>query len=1361
MIVISSHCYTSTADIQTELQEDVSFAQPFILVCESSTGLEKAAAPSVTAIYRLVSRGALSKGCVQPIMRALKNVLHVGVDLQLRILQILPSLLTTYPQSTKGEALYECLRLCHALCLTKTGGISNTAIATFQQMVVSVYDRAAAGNGQGSDDEDALHLFIDLCVSTGGSGGRAETTNYLKLKSLSVPVGLEVIEAVLVNHSALFKTRKELSNGLRTSLLPLLLRLLSETNEFPIQVRTHRLFRLVLRDNWLLAQSECEVGLGFFAHTLEPDAAPTWKRVLAMELLRDTLVSPDRLLLMFRTYDETEGHKNIMSILTSTFKRLLNEKPELLGDAAASIALDKINERSTSEVKAIGTDSTSGVSGFLWSNEHMQPGLSKESSLARLPLIDMLDKSEPSSFPETYLYYLTFNTLTSITSSIASEYQKLSIEMASKDDRNIDLLARFIETQWPAVLATYSNLFDAALSSDLYRTLVITFENFIHTAGQLRQKIPQDAMLLALAKAAVPPSLMYSAANTTQSSQGAVPPSPDTKSRDRTLQRQSSSSFLHGSETKPPTFSSRNILPAKSLIRLGMSLSDVLDDSWIILLDAFQQIDFISHKTAQKAMTKRSFSNFTAQSTQPSSISSDGDDISESNVLTVEINFIFETTNKLSLNQLLQIVSALCSLSSNAAHLSLPSDASNHSQPSNLTRSPPYSRSSSRRSSFKAGGIWEITDVEYRTYSLNKLAYILELNHTRLIDRDESSIWNISLEHLGDLVRSKHIASPIRLRATDIITDICALVMTSSLDISDVQLRITIQGKSLEFLRSVVSSILSGKESSHSEVSTTRATDYEIYRKHLEIVKVILESTGHTLRGKVLWECLLALIGPAVEMTEFWTSSRRLDSITRVAFPCIQIICSEFLSNLEPAVLVRLIDIVTLFSNHASDTNTSLAASGILWNISDHLRSFIKHSDNLSPSEIPSNAFQVKLPLLLLDGEMDSKRAELLWIHLLFSLRDLSACDDLQVGTGSMKILLRIFDTYGSQLSSTIWHLLLWNILFPLIEAQKDDTSSIEGHDEKNESLIAIFNGFGELFSQFLGHILRISDFDEAWAQYLSYITTVCRFSSTDVALSGLQCFERTIEAASRLDENTLQETSKFWNMAWEVWLSLGPAHGENEVAYNQAALKVYVEVCRYFYRLLTRETSTSFLAPMLVNFEQAIVFTGSERQPVDKDILSPLQKTVFSIVEMITLENKDTFNGILNFLSKTACLACEHRKLVVMKQIKRDMKHPRYVALSQASIQKLDNLFSHRSDFYESESSVLTCLKQLLVPINMKYDCPQGKSSIEPLWKLATQCYLTILRCKPFVKDSQYQLLEQGVSVTLECLRSILLVRV
>ena len=105
---------------------------------------------------------------------------------------------------------------------------------------------------------------------------------------------------------------------------------------------------------------------------------------------------------------------------------------------------------------------------------------------------------------------------------------------------------------------------------------------------------------------------------------------------------------------------------------------------------------------------------------------------------------------------------------------------------------------------------------------------------------------------------------------------------------------------------------------------------------------------------------------------------------------------------------------------------------------------------------------------------MDAKKAELIWIHLLFSLRDLSTCEDLQVRSGSMKILLRIFETYGNQLSGTIWHLVLWKILFPLMEAQKEDDTEKESNVEKKEGLIAIFHGFGALFSNFLPQLLKV-----------------------------------------------------------------------------------------------------------------------------------------------------------------------------------------------------------------------------------------------------------------------------------------------
>lgn len=68
----------------------------------------------------------------------------LGLDIQLKILQALPSLLQNYADSLTGELLGATLQVCCLLHGTKTAVVSNTAAATLQQLVVSVLDKVAA-----------------------------------------------------------------------------------------------------------------------------------------------------------------------------------------------------------------------------------------------------------------------------------------------------------------------------------------------------------------------------------------------------------------------------------------------------------------------------------------------------------------------------------------------------------------------------------------------------------------------------------------------------------------------------------------------------------------------------------------------------------------------------------------------------------------------------------------------------------------------------------------------------------------------------------------------------------------------------------------------------------------------------------------------------------------------------------------------------------------------------------------------------------------------------------------------------------------------------------------------------------------
>lgn len=68
-------------------------------------------------------------------------------DIQLKILQALPSLLQNYPAEIRGEPLSAVLQICSGLQNAKNFAVSNTAAATLQQLVIVVFDRVTSEDG--------------------------------------------------------------------------------------------------------------------------------------------------------------------------------------------------------------------------------------------------------------------------------------------------------------------------------------------------------------------------------------------------------------------------------------------------------------------------------------------------------------------------------------------------------------------------------------------------------------------------------------------------------------------------------------------------------------------------------------------------------------------------------------------------------------------------------------------------------------------------------------------------------------------------------------------------------------------------------------------------------------------------------------------------------------------------------------------------------------------------------------------------------------------------------------------------------------------------------------------------------------
>ncbi|GAA5936680.1 hypothetical protein JCM1841_000223 [Sporobolomyces salmonicolor] len=129
--------------------------QPIFLA--SATRNAKVIALAVSALQRLISAGAVPKSLVKQVLNTLEQVLPQGVEIQLKILQTLVSLLTTKVGGNgadkkqplvQGEELGQALELSHRLSTSKIPVVASTASATLRQLFMFVYERIG--------DEDAL-----------------------------------------------------------------------------------------------------------------------------------------------------------------------------------------------------------------------------------------------------------------------------------------------------------------------------------------------------------------------------------------------------------------------------------------------------------------------------------------------------------------------------------------------------------------------------------------------------------------------------------------------------------------------------------------------------------------------------------------------------------------------------------------------------------------------------------------------------------------------------------------------------------------------------------------------------------------------------------------------------------------------------------------------------------------------------------------------------------------------------------------------------------------------------------------------------------------------------------------------------
>jgi hypothetical protein len=869
------------------------------------------------------------------VLEALQQATSAGLDVQLKILQALPSLLSNYAADLQGELLVTALNICFILQSSKNAIVNNTSAATLQQLVVSVFDKVVTEDKAGSESPtvgdaptqegtvqlrpaalDAYRVFNDLCLLTEG-----QRPEYLRIPSLTQTFGLELVESILTNHATIFTSHPEQAHVLRTRVMPFIIAALRGRANFATSVRLVRILYTLLRRHMSILPAESGDAMDILTMLLDQDTA-TWRRALCMEVFRGIFADATLFRRIFALYDSQQGQKPILKNLTATFVRVSTEKPSVIGlghQSTIPVANPYGNMGVTPDQAML---EASGVSGFIPSSsagsDGHNTGISNQWSTMRVPCIDQLDKTEPPTIPESYLYNLTLACITSLSEGLgkfilpltvpkesrsrkpsskpdagrdsrgddaSSSTARFQLERAASFKRNplptnplmledhplhaeVKLCAAFIEECWPAILATCSTFLYAALDSDFYHGLVRAFQKFTHVAGLLQLDIPRDAFLTTLGKNAVPPNVFTACLNA--GAQKAPTPTGTVEGSNSILTNargllsvdslasqsgQSNERPRHVSvEAGPATLNTRNLLCLRALLNLGIALGPTLSSSWSIILETLQQADFVLF-TSGKVAGRTPIATRVPDSHADQEASALLSNFSgEIKAVETAASRLFESTVDFPNSAFIEVVTAVCNLVESRSEPQSEFDSRPHSPPSTRDALKTPRMAHKRQLSSISTAVSSGPNQENQ-FALTKLGHLASINMERLLlYPPEVSGWTPLTTELISTLESSLNTAPVRRRAAETLVRI---VMEASTAVASPQqeCRGRIQIRLLETFRDALAPL---QMKDRQLTVTNHATDIEIHKIILDGLRGILETCGESLVSG--WDIVFQII---------------------------------------------------------------------------------------------------------------------------------------------------------------------------------------------------------------------------------------------------------------------------------------------------------------------------------------------------------------------------------------------------------------------------------------------------------------------------------------------------------------------
>ena len=1323
-------------------------------------------------LQRLVISRGLPKSRLKDVLDSFQSCTSLGLDVQLKILQALPALAQNYAEDLKAELLAAALQVCATLQNVKIATISGVATATLQQLVVAVFEKVALEDADakrskiaavtevpGDDGPipvreaafDAYRILLDVAYASDG-----RKTKFVELGSFNSNLGLELIGSCLNSHPRVFATHAELANVLRNLVLPTLINILSERQSFPLTLRAMRILPHVFQHHIHSMPEECEILLGLLTHMIEPEAAPSWKRVMCMEVFRSIYATSGLVIQIYMQFDMQEGKKAIIRDNISSFVRLSTEKPSLVGlGQQSSVPTGSTTIRETG-IEAGTVEATGGVAGVVSSSlavgETNVPGISSQWSLPKTQCIDYLDKAEPPALPETYTYTLVLECLNSLSESLAKVVLPLTVRPDtrsprmqqsadgqgsdssddSKDDRadkpgnrikrshsfrartvplnpltlehipaapRIRGIADLIEHCWPAILATSSTFLYAALDNDYYRSLIRSVQRFSQVAGLLELKVARDAFLTTLSKAAMPPNMINASIGGVPQTAGLQGSSVYGSARGM-LSVDSSLS----SSTDTPTHSRRPSAqepPKQTLTTRNMLCLRALINLAIAIGPTLDTSFAIILDSVQQAdvmlVNARAHGSHSASGSVLNT---------ESAAVQAATLRFFESTADYPNESFLQILAVLCKTLEKS-----PEDAGGASILGSPTLDPPSTPKTTKAESLAT----TLTDTplqsQYRMLLLSKIGKLADLNVARFAGYPATeSGWRMLVEQLTAVAITGGIPKNARQLAADIVCRCCvALAQMSTADSSDeVE---NVQNLALSSLQHLIREL-------YAQSDDLTGTDLAVHSLVLEAQRTILETSGESLVTG--WDIILAGVGSAFRDES--TSDLLSIDLGRRAFVIVQIICSDFLPSLPPTSIKALNQLLYQFATQDLDLNMSLTTISLFRDLSGYLES-------TALAELNKTPFDLVTGLVSDDPDKpDQVSSAALWTSLLTRLREVVAHNKADIRNSAFQTLLNILS--DKDLSKDAWHLVLRSLLLRVLE---DDTAtrqidlepghrgvgqSMESRDQTSRLLIS---GVTDLVARDIRTIEKMHDFLGDWTALLDVFQKFLSLSSHAINQAIYSALTSLLALVEPPDGTWSQALDK----AVELWTANPPKSGDiSQPDAQQAAYIAYTDCAVQIHRILKNTMSVDLTDTFGQHLVDCVRRSSLVAYGGDSNSMTQLQTRLVEFLRALPIDTDGIAPKLLDIASTIVAMPFKEVPSPI------DVKNPpSFVALSKACMDWLSDLIkSHVKEQALFESgSIERALHSICIPIEIKYNWKKPGKEPAP-WKKATSTALDIL---------------------------------